>query len=163
MSRADLDALFHPPKDTTPVVEDVTMDDRRKTEHRAPCARKDLKCGECGALMILRKSRKFGTPFYGCSRFPECRGTHGAHPDGRPRGIPGDRKTNEARNHAREFVDRLWKRGLMTRNQAHAWMRQTMKTGDDSFSSFTIEQCEHLVQAMQRGSPVCVRSGRVSG
>src|SRR5208282_5226656 len=78
-----------------PIVEDVDMDGPRKTEHRAPCARRDLKCGECGSLMVLRKSKKYGTPFYGCSRFPECKGAHGAHTDGRPKGTPGDRKTNQ--------------------------------------------------------------------
>ena len=42
-------------------------------------------CLECGASMMLRES-KFGL-FYGCSTFPVCRATHGAHKDGRPLGI----------------------------------------------------------------------------
>ena len=46
--------------------------------------------------MVLRKMAKFtwrnGQPrlAYGCSRFAECRSTHGAHPDGKPLGDPAD-------------------------------------------------------------------------
>lgn len=54
-----------------------------------------VSCGECQAPMLLRESR-FGK-FYGCTRFPECRGTHGAHPDGRPLGVPANAETKEAR------------------------------------------------------------------
>jgi ssDNA-binding Zn-finger/Zn-ribbon topoisomerase 1 len=62
-----------------------------------------LVCPECGAPMILRKTHKFkwrnGQPrlFWGCSRFPECRATHGAHPDGSPLGHPADSETKAMR------------------------------------------------------------------
>lgn len=44
-----------------------------------------LPCSECSGSMTLRNSR-YGF-FYGCSRFPDCRATHGAHPDGQPLGL----------------------------------------------------------------------------
>lgn len=53
---------------------------------KVPAARVDLVCPECGALMRLRKSR-FGL-FYGCTRYPYCKASHGAHPDGAPLGVP---------------------------------------------------------------------------
>jgi DNA topoisomerase-3 len=31
------------------------------------------RCPKCGAEMLLRWSRR--GPFYGCSRYPECKGT----------------------------------------------------------------------------------------
>ena len=43
-------------------------------------------CPDCGGDMVLRETRKFtprdGRPrkFYGCIRWPECNGIHGAHP-----------------------------------------------------------------------------------
>lgn len=51
-------------------------------------------CPTCGSEMVLKSTSKFthkdGTykKFYGCKRFPACRETHGAHPNGQPLGIP---------------------------------------------------------------------------
>lgn len=146
ISDEELAALFHPPKNNDPVVEDVDMEGPRKTEHRAPCARRDLKCGECGAVMILRKSKKWSTCFYGCSRFPECKGAHGAHPDGRPLGTPADRKTSAARMAVHDLFDRIWKQRRMTRAQAYAWMKQAMGLTEEEahIGHFTAAQCERL-------------------
>jgi ssDNA-binding Zn-finger/Zn-ribbon topoisomerase 1 len=142
-------------RDDSPVVQDVTMDGPRKTEHRAPCARRDLKCADCGSTMVLRKSKKFSSPFYGCSRFPECRGTHGAHPDGRPKGTPGDRKTKAARIRAHQMFDRLWKMDRMTRGAAYAWMRRQMGITDAQahIGHFTAEQCERLIVLVGKAFP----------
>ncbi len=38
-----------------------------------------------------------GRAFWQCSRASNCSGVHGAHPDGTPMGIPGNRETNRAR------------------------------------------------------------------
>lgn len=74
-----------------------------------PEERGDLSCPEagCPGMMELRTSR-YG-PFYGCSRWPDCDATHGAHPNGAPLGIPADSETKEARIMAHEQFDRLWK------------------------------------------------------
>lgn len=46
--------------------------------------------------MVLRVTTKYtygdGTPrkFYGCIRYPHCNGSHGAHPNGLPLGVPAD-------------------------------------------------------------------------
>ena len=55
--------------------------------------------------MRLRASR-WGY-FYGCEG-THCDGTHGAHPDGRPLGTPGDNETKEARIQAHASFDKLW-------------------------------------------------------
>ncbi len=34
-----------------------------------------IQCPECGSKMIRRTNRKEGTEFYGCSLYPECKGT----------------------------------------------------------------------------------------
>jgi hypothetical protein len=33
------------------------------------------KCPRCGSTMFLRTNRSSGSKFYGCSRFPRCKGT----------------------------------------------------------------------------------------
>jgi ssDNA-binding Zn-finger/Zn-ribbon topoisomerase 1 len=94
--------------------------------------------------MSLKESR-FG-PFYGCNRFPQCRATHGAHPDGRPLGIPANKETKQARIRAHDAFDRLWKGGRMTRAQAYGWMQRAMDLSKDEahIGRFSIEQCEAL-------------------
>lgn len=39
------------------------------------CERGELKCPKCGAKMVLRHRKSDGAAFYGCSRYPQCRGT----------------------------------------------------------------------------------------
>ncbi len=56
--------------------------------------------------MRLRPSR-YGS-FWGCTRFPRCKGTHGAHPDGRPLGTPAKKEVREARIKAHAAFDKLW-------------------------------------------------------
>ena len=113
-----------------------------------------LNCGDCGAPMVLRSS-KYG-PFYGCSRWPDCKGTHGAHPDGKPKGTPADANTRKARVTAHRVFDEIWKRDLVrNRGAAYSWMRKAMNLGRSAahISLFTVEQCETLVQLVHRDYP----------
>ena len=112
-------------------------------------ARFDLVCPECGARMDQRESRH--GPFYGCSRYPRCKATHGAHRDGSPLGIPADGNTKEARIEAHEVFDALWKSGHMKRPQAYAWLAQSMGLPSDEthIGKFTEEQCGHVVALVE--------------
>ena len=71
---------------------------------------KDLKCPECGSLMELvfthhryRDGKR--KPKYQCIHHPECKGSHGAHPDGSPLGVPGDGKTRLLRQTLHEILE----------------------------------------------------------
>lgn len=143
---------------TTPsdVIEDICLDDYCP---EFPAALDNVKCGECGAVMEVRRGIE-GKPFYGCSTFPGCRGTHGAHPDGRPLGIPADKATRKARVEAHRFFDLLWKasegqKPRMTRNQAYAWMRRKMKLSESEahFSKFTLALCNECVRLIKESYP----------
>ena len=35
----------------------------------------EYKCPDCGSKMLQRKNKQSGNVFYGCSKFPDCRGT----------------------------------------------------------------------------------------
>lgn len=83
-----------------------------------------MQCADCGAPLVLRAGR-YG-PFYGCTRFPECLGGHGAHADGSPMGIPADQRTREARRLAHQAFDQLWQGGGMTRPQAYRWLQKRL-------------------------------------
>ncbi len=152
-----LSSLFKPKGHDEPIVEDVTMDGPRETRSIYPCERTDLKCGECQAPMKLRVSKKYEGPFYGCSRFPECKGTHGAHRDGRPLGTPANKATKQARIRAHRVFDLLWNqpKPKMSRGEAYAWMRKKMGLSekDAHIGSFSLQQCENLVAFVQEKFP----------
>jgi ssDNA-binding Zn-finger/Zn-ribbon topoisomerase 1 len=140
------------------IIEDVTFEE---CPPKYPGARHDLKCGECGALMDLRES-KLGT-FYGCTRFPTCKGSHGAHKDGSPLGIPADKPTKQARIRAHKTFDQLWVKGLLSpdrslgyrRRQAYQWLRRAMNLGrrEAHIGMFTTKQCQELLNCVYRDFP----------
>lgn len=110
-------------------------------------------CPDCGARMVLRTARRgslAGKPFYGCSNYPRCTATHGAHPDGRPLGIPGDRATKDARMRAHAAFDTLWKGGEMPRGDAYRWMQGALgMTADEAhIGRFDVATCERLIAAV---------------
>lgn len=96
--------------------------------------------------MVLRAG-KFGK-FWGCTRFPDCKGTHGAHQaDGKPLGIPADHLTKQARISAHAAFDMLWKSKKMTRSEAYRWLQQAMNLPKDEvhIGRFTVDQCASLI------------------
>lgn len=115
----------------------------------------DVTCGEpgCGAKMRLRPS-KHGW-FYGCARYPACTGTHGAHADGRPKGIPADKPTREARMRAHAALDPMWKNDRRAgeeasdaRGRIYRWMQRVMGMTEDEahIGRFTVAQCDELIE-----------------
>jgi len=108
--------------------------------------------------MVLRVASRKGRPFYGCPRWPRCRGSHGAHKDGRPLGNPADEATRQARMRAHEAFDRLWcGRGhiVFGRTTAYRWLREAMGVSEDEahIACFDINQCERLIAIISETSP----------
>lgn len=119
-----------------------------------PNRRSNLRCADCGELMVLRES-KYG-PFYGCGSFPKCRGTLSAHQDGRPKGKPGTAETKKARIEAHKVFDRIWKEGRVSnRGQAYTWMRKALnlRSQEAHIGEFSIAQCEKLIRFVHRDFP----------
>lgn len=111
-----------------------------------------LTCPECGSAMELRPSR-YGK-FYGCVRYPNCKATHGAHPNGSPLGTPADKVTKGWRIKAHDEFDKLWKSnlgGTMRRKDAYRLMREIMCMSPDEahIGKFNRLQCETLIQRLQ--------------
>lgn len=105
----------------------------------------DHPCPECGSTMVLRDS-KYGL-FYGCSNYPKCKATHGAHKKtGKPLGLPADKKTKKARMRAHDAFDQLWKDKHMSRSAAYQWMQEAMEMSEDEahIGRFTEDQCDKL-------------------
>lgn len=109
-----------------------------------------VNCGECGSPMELRKSPKYKSPFWGCTQFPKCRGTHGAHPDGRPLGIPANRETKDARIRAHAAFDALWKEGHMSRRKAYAWLANKLNQTEAHIGEMSIGECNRVIEYVGR-------------
>lgn len=121
-------------------------------KHTHPGIRFDLKCGECSSDMILRNS-KHGI-FYGCSRYPDCKGTHGAHPDGSPLGVPADKETKEWRMKTHKVFDPLWKDRKYGYSRKDAYELLQRLTGlppeDCHISRFDISTCKRVIKKINR-------------
>lgn len=99
-------------------------------------------CAECSATLVLQKDKN-GRLLYRCSRFPVCRCSHGAHPDGSPMGYPGDRDTRKLRVRCHEALDSLWKQGLCTREQAYVVLQKILHLSEEEahIGKLDKEQC----------------------
>ena len=87
-----------------------------------------IECAECGAIMHLIHA-KYGL-FYSCSKFPECRGTHGAHPDGRPLGVPATAAVRKLRREVHELAENLWKWKIKRERKAmYVWLKNNTASG----------------------------------
>lgn len=123
-----------------------------------PGVRHDLECPDCKeagevVFMVFREVSKFG-PFYGCPRYPSCKASHGAHPDGAPLGVPANKATKAARVEAHAWFDRLWKGkdGLMNRRAAYSWMQEAMGMTPEQahIGNFDVPTCARLVELVKK-------------
>ena len=132
---------------TSDLVEDITLDDLGP---RFAGEQDDLVCGECGVARMRLIAGPRG-PFYGCMRYPDCKGTHGAHPDGKPFGSPANSATREARTRTHQVFDQLWKSGKMTRDEAYHWLANKLKISPRQahIGHFDVDRCERTIQLAQ--------------
>jgi len=89
--------------------------------------------------------------FYGCETWHDtrCPGTHGAHPDGRPLGVPADQRTKSARRRAHGWFDRLWKKehgALMKRGHAYGWLATALGYDAPHIGEMSAEECERVIE-----------------
>lgn len=100
----------------------------------------DLKCGDCGKLMVFRTSQ-YGY-FYGCSQWPFCRGTLSARTDGSPKGIPGNAATRKLR---KTLVDLI--------RAGHVSSSTVYDTFEKSISYLNLEECRQILQKIGHYRP----------
>lgn len=115
-------------------------------------------CPDCGSPMKLRETKKFqwrnghNRMFYGCSRFPDCRGIRPSHPDGTPYGKPADKETKGWRIKAHAAFDKLWKEWGYKRPEAYILLQTMMgmSAKDAHISLFTSEDCQKLIKKIEQ-------------
>jgi hypothetical protein len=118
----------------------------------------------CGAPARYADNAEYYGRSYGngkcwmCSRFPDCDGYVGTHPDGQPLGFLVDKETRRWRLQVHAQIDPLWqdpevwinrpqlsknKAKRTARTQVYGWLRHLMKMSpyDCHVGMFTTEQC----------------------
>lgn len=118
-----------------------------ETKERKPGHVLEHPCPECDGEMVLRTSR-YGL-FYGCRAYPQCRCTHGAHPNGEPLGVPADADTRLARTEAHAVFDTLWKSGRMSRGQAYRWLAGAMGLDEVHIGAMSGEACARVIRLVE--------------
>jgi hypothetical protein len=114
-------------------------------------------CAEpgCDGRLMLRVSYKINRRFYGCEKYPACKGTLPADADGSPRGLPRPKVLQAARNEAHKVFDRLWKEKHVSRGGAYSWMQKVMGLAKDDahIGLFEIGQCHEIVAHVDASGP----------
>ncbi len=109
-----------------------------------------LDCPECEGKLVLRLSR-YGL-FYGCSNYPICKAAHGAHPDGKPLGVPANAETRSWRMKAHDVFDKLYQgeSPIMSREEAYGYLQYIMGLSEEDahISKFTTKQCQELIDLL---------------
>ncbi len=128
-------------------------------------AHKDLQCPECGAPMELLFSGKFRykngsrKPYYRCIHYPECSGSHGAHPNGAPLGHPADKETRDLRIVVHAELDRIFPARIMggkerfkhrRREKIYSWLESK---GFGHVSSMNKEECRKVLKLIAESYP----------
>lgn len=115
----------------------------------------------CGSSTTYQDSKDYyaGTSYgmrWICDRFPACRGSVGAHPDGRPLGTIPDEETKQLRIKLHALVDPLWRDRTdrtKKRNRAsvYGWLRRIMDMTSQEchIGNFTKDQCLEALKKIE--------------
>ena len=119
--------------------------------------RVNIKCPYCGAAAQLRPASALGKTspayagkrYYVCSRYPFCDSYVEAHKEsGLPMGTLASKQLRRMRRDAHLALDRLWKRGYMTRAEAYRWLQTQMgiPKSDAHIASFSEYRCDEVIR-----------------
>lgn len=114
-------------------------------------------CPRCAKQMVLKQSDRFryknGEPrrFWSCSQYPKCRGTHSAHPDGRPMGIPGDQETKMLRRILHTEMERLKKKWGYSKSGIYIFLQTMTGLSPDEchIAKFDKERCLNIIERLK--------------
>lgn len=116
-----------------------------------------ITCPYCHSKAFLRPAsavygKKNDNPaakVYVCARFPACDSYVAAFPDSnRPMGTLADKTLRRKRCQAHRAFDRLWKSGLMTRQEAYRLMQLHfgIPSEDAHIAKFDTDRCDRLIR-----------------
>lgn len=116
----------------------------------------EVKC-HCGSTASLRSnSLIYNGKEYGngkawiCDRFPECRGSIGTHPDGRPLGTIPDEETKKLRIQVHALMDPLWKSKKIKRNSMYYKLGKALRKQAFHTGECNAEECRAVLELIPK-------------
>lgn len=89
-----------------------------------------IRCPYCGSLATKRsanfvygKNARDNHYLYVCARYPKCDSYVNANKKGLPMGTLANKKLRKKRIAAHKSLDRIWKKGFMTKDQVYVWLQ----------------------------------------
>ncbi len=146
-------------------------------DYDGPESGPELECADCGSAMELvpAEESQYGRPFFRCWRFPDCYGTHAAHPNGYPVGTPADARTRALRKRAHDALDPLWRDAPLlygvdaldpkkvriirgrARRRTYEWLEERL--GQPAhLGSADAALCRRIIFACSRATPESIRA-----
>lgn len=113
-------------------------------------------CGSTASLRsnaLLYNGKEYGNgKAWICDRFPECRGSVGTHPDGRPLGTIPDAETKRLRITVHSMIDPIWRQlgKKKLRGSVYGWLKRiTGSQKEIHIGETTKEDCLRLIQLIK--------------
>jgi hypothetical protein len=118
-------------------------------------------CGSPASLQdnsLLYNGKSYGNgKAYICDRFPECRGSVGVHPNGKPLGTIPDQETKKLRMAVHAVIDPLWRNQVhqpkrVARGAVYGYLRHIMgMTAEEChIGNFTAADCRKALRAIEQ-------------
>jgi hypothetical protein len=110
-------------------------------------------CGQVAVLQsnALKYGRQYGQGYgWFCSRWPDCPGYCGTHPDGRPLGTLADPATHRKRTWVHDAVDPLWREEGYSRGAVYGWLATIMGRDHVHIGGLNLEECDELLALIRR-------------
>ena len=96
-----------------------------------------IRCPYCGSLATKRpasdvygKTTSKNKFLYVCDCYPRCDSYVAANEKGYPMGTLADKNLRKKRIAAHKSLDRLWKKGFMTKEQVYVWLQSKLDMSD---------------------------------
>lgn len=113
-------------------------------------------CGSTASIRsnaIIYNGREYGNgKAWICDRFPDCRGSVGTHPDGKPLGTIPDAETKKLRIQVHAVIDPIWKgQSKKKRGSVYGWLKRiTGSQKEIHIGETTKEDCLRLLELIEQ-------------
>lgn len=146
------------------------MKHRKKRKGMNPSG---MRCPYCGGAMVLRSAdgiyhdNKNDTMLYVCTHYPQCDTYVRTHPGTTmPVGTPANRELRHLRNEAHRHFDKLYRNGLMSKQEAYLWLAAQLQVPlsqahigylGEYYCTQVIEESKKLLEQNRSKTPICFR------
>lgn len=118
-----------------------------------------LYCSYCGSPAVLKPASEiYQDParegfVYACSHYPACDAYVSVFPNSRvPMGTLANSALRRKRIQAHQTFDQIWKRRILTRDQAYRWLADRFGLSKEQahIAQFSDYMCEQVIQESQK-------------